>query len=126
MLVDSVKFIKFNMNWNINKNENNPWGSGNSNSPWGSNDSGSNRGDFEDQLKRREIDLADLNSVVRNLSIFILVAILLWLATGFYRVEPDEQGIELLLEDGMVKLLNQDSTIFFLHLLVKQLHLRLR
>ena len=32
----------------------------------------------------------------RNLSLLILVAILIWLATGFYRVEPDEQGIELL------------------------------
>ena len=32
----------------------------------------------------------------RNLSILIIVALLIWLATGFYRVEPDEQGIELL------------------------------
>jgi membrane protease subunit HflK len=32
----------------------------------------------------------------KNLSIFIIIALLLWLATGFYRVEPDEQGIELL------------------------------
>ena len=48
----------------------------------------------------------------RNFSIFILVAILLWLATGFYRVEPDEQGIELFLEDGMVKLLNQIPLFF--------------
>ena len=32
----------------------------------------------------------------RNLSLLILIAILIWLATGFYRVEPDEQGIELL------------------------------
>ena len=32
----------------------------------------------------------------RNLSLLILIAILIWLATGFYRVEPDEQGVELL------------------------------
>ena len=31
----------------------------------------------------------------RNLSLLILIAILIWLATGFYRVEPDEQGVEL-------------------------------
>ena len=28
--------------------------------------------------------------------VIVLIAILLWLASGFYRVEPDEQGIELL------------------------------
>ena len=32
----------------------------------------------------------------RNISILIIVALIIWLATGFYRVEPDEQGIELL------------------------------
>ena len=41
------------MNWNINKNDNNPWGSGGNNNPWGSGNGGSNnRGDFEDSIKK--------------------------------------------------------------------------
>ena len=39
------------MNWNINKNDNNPWGSGNNN-PWGSGNGGSNRQDFEESIKK--------------------------------------------------------------------------
>ena len=31
-----------------------------------------------------------------NISLLILIGFLIWLATGFYRVEPDEQGVELL------------------------------
>ena len=42
------------MNWNINNNDNNPWGSGGSNNPWGSGDSGDgpNRRDFEDSIRK--------------------------------------------------------------------------
>ena len=32
----------------------------------------------------------------KNFFLFILIGILIWLAIGFYRVEPDEQGVELL------------------------------
>lgn len=32
----------------------------------------------------------------RNFSFFLIVVLFIWLATGFYRVEPDEQGVELL------------------------------
>ena len=32
----------------------------------------------------------------KGFSFLILIAIILWLLTGFYRVEPDEQGVELL------------------------------
>ena len=85
------------MNWNKNNNDNgNPWGSGGSggNSPWGG---GSNNNDFEDSLKKARNRVKNMKvGTPRNLSIFIIVAILLWLASGFYRVEPDEQGIELL------------------------------
>ena len=82
------------MNWHKNNNDNgNPWGSGGK-SPWGG---GSNNNDFEDSFKKATDKVKNLKvGTPRNFSIFIIVAILLWLATGFYRVEPDEQGIEML------------------------------
>jgi membrane protease subunit HflK len=33
----------------------------------------------------------------RSLAIIALIGVALWLATGFYRVQPDEQGIALVL-----------------------------
>ena len=81
------------MNWNNNNNS--PWGSG-GNNPWGGNNS-NNSSDIEESIKkaRDRLNKFKLGSP-RNIAIFVLVAILLWIATGFYRVEPDEQGIELL------------------------------
>ena len=82
------------MNYNKNNNDNNPWGSG-GNNPWGS---GSSKNiDLEDSIKKAKEKFGKFKiGGPRNLSIIVLVALLLWLATGFYRVEPDEQGIELL------------------------------
>ena len=60
------------------------------------------------------------NGGMKGISFLILLAILGWLATGFYRVEPDEQGVELLFGKW-----NEESTTapglhyFFQHLLVK-------
>ena len=84
------------MNYNINKNDNNnPWGSG-GNSPWGGGGS-SNNMDFEDSIKKAKEKFGKFKiGGPKNFSILILVGLLIWLATGFYRVEPDEQGIELL------------------------------
>ena len=79
------------MNWNDN---NSPWGSGNGGNPWGK---GPSNADFDDTLKKAKKSFKKFNLGNRkNISIFLLVAFLLWLASGFYRVEPDEQGIELL------------------------------
>jgi len=84
------------MNWNKNNNDNNPWGSGGGNNPWGGGNS-SNNMDFEDSIKKAKERFGKFKiGGPRNLSILILVAFLIWLASGFYRVEPDEQGIELL------------------------------
>jgi|TARA_B110000438_G_C15775014_1_gene633660 membrane protease subunit HflK len=82
------------MNWNKNNNDNNPWGSG-GNSPWGGNSS--NNKDFEDSIKkaREKFGKFKLGSP-KNIFFIILIAFFLWIATGFYRVEPDEQGVELL------------------------------
>mgnify|MGYP001975051780 CR=1 FL=1 len=97
MLVNREYYINSYMNWNKNNNNNNPWGSGNDNNPWGSGN-GSNDGmDFEDSIKKARDRFGNFKfGGKRNFSLLILIAILIWLATGFYRVEPDEQGIELL------------------------------
>ena len=82
------------MNWNNNNNGGGPWGSG-GNNPWGG--GSSNNQDFEDSIKKAKERFNKMKlGGPRNFSIFVIVLILIWLATGFYRVEPDEQGIELL------------------------------
>jgi len=83
------------MNWNKNNNDNNPWGSGGGKNPWNNGNSGNM--DFEDSIKKAKERFGKYKiGRPRNISIFIIIAILIWLASGFYRVEPDEQGIELL------------------------------
>ena len=82
------------MNLNKNNNDNNPWESG-GNNPWGG--GSSNNRDLEDSIKKAKEKFGKFKiGGPRNLSILIIVALIIWLATGFYRVEPDEQGIELL------------------------------
>ena len=78
------------MNYKQNNDNNNPWGSGNNN-PWGGGGS-SNNMDFEDSIKKAKERFGRFKiGGPKNLSLLILVALLIWLATGFYRVEPDEQ-----------------------------------
>tara|TARA_Y100000590_G_scaffold1638_1_gene2035 strand:+ start:4242 stop:5378 length:1137 start_codon:yes stop_codon:yes gene_type:complete len=97
MVVAKIDFIKKYMNWNKNNNDNNPWGSGGNNNPWGSGGGNSNNMDFEESIKKARDKFGKFKiGGPRNLSLLIIIAILIWLATGFYRVEPDEQGIELL------------------------------
>jgi len=80
------------MNWK--NNNDGPWGSG-GNNPWGG--GSSNNRDLENSIKKAKEKFGRFKlGSPRNLSIFIIIALLIWLATGFYRVEPDEQGIELL------------------------------
>ena len=75
-------------------NDNNPWESG-GNNPWGGGSSGNK--DLEDSIKKAKEKFGKFKiGGPRNISILIVVALIIWLATGFYRVEPDEQGIELL------------------------------
>jgi membrane protease subunit HflK len=84
------------MNYNNKNIDNNPWGSG-GNNPWGGGSSNNNNIDLEDSIKKAKEKFGKFKiGGPKNISIFILLGILIWLATGFYRVEPDEQGIELL------------------------------
>jgi len=81
------------MNWN--NNNSGPWGSGGGgNNPWGG---GSSNKDFEKTLKKAKDKFGKFNiGKPRNLSYLLIIALLIWLATGFYRVEPNEQGVELI------------------------------
>jgi membrane protease subunit HflK len=83
------------MNWNNNNNNNNdPWGPG-GNNPWGGKKS--NIHDIEDSIKKAKEKFGKFKlGSPKNFSILLIVVLILWLASGFYRVEPDEQGIELL------------------------------
>lgn len=79
------------MNWN---NGNNPWGSGDGNNPWGK---GPSNQDLENTIKKAKDRFGKMKITnPRNLTFIIIIALLLWIASGFYRVEPDEQGVELL------------------------------
>jgi len=88
-----------------------PWGQGprpGGQKPGGTNGSG-NRGngggrgtpppDFDDFIRKGQDKLRDLFGSGRNsnrgIVLLLLVAVVLWLASGIYRVEPDEQGVVL-------------------------------
>ena len=78
------------------------WSDNNNNNPWGSQGGGNGRGQGP-----------DMDNVIRDLQnkfkgfmpgsffgklgpvVIILVLVLIWLASGFYRVLPDEQGVVL-------------------------------
>src|SRR5690554_8129658 len=92
-----------------------PWGgggSGNTGGPWGGGTGGSGGGggggggfggqrppDLEDMIRRSQ---EKLKGVVpggfgggRGVLIAIAIIVVLWLASGFYRVQPDQQGVVL-------------------------------
>jgi membrane protease subunit HflK len=91
-----------------------PWtnqggGGGGSGGPWGGGSRGPggqgpwNRGpqppDLEDLLRRSQDRFRKVfpggASGSRGIILFVLAAILVWLASGIYRVQPDEQGVVL-------------------------------
>ena len=107
------------MNWNKNNNDNNPWGSGGGKNPWSGGNS--NNMDFEDSIRKAKERFGKFKiGGPRNLSILIIIALLIWLATGFYRVEPDEQGLSYYSVNGIKQPQNQVFIISFLHLLERQ------
>ena len=80
-----------------------PWGSssGNNNPGSGGGFSGGNNNkdsidDLLNDLKNKYKFKMPFKGGTKGFSFIIVLAILAWLATGFYRVEPDEQGVELL------------------------------
>jgi modulator of FtsH protease HflK len=77
-----------------------PWGSG-SKGPWGSGpqSSGPTPPDLEDLLRRSQDKLRNVlpggNLGGRGLAVFVVIAILVWIFSGVFRVEPDELGAVL-------------------------------
>jgi membrane protease subunit HflK len=76
-----------------------PWGGGGQ-GPWGRGPSGQRPPDIEDLLRRSQDRFRRAMpggfGGGRGLLFIALIAVALWLASGFYRVEPDEQGVALL------------------------------
>jgi membrane protease subunit HflK len=75
-----------------------PWQSG-PQGPWGRGPSGPQPPDLEDLLRRGQ---DRIKSIVpgglggaRGLAVVAALVVAIWAATGFYRVLPDEQGVEL-------------------------------
>ncbi|MBA5777771.1 FtsH protease activity modulator HflK [Stappia sp. F7233] len=84
-----------------------PWGNpggGGGGGPWGGGPQrgGGNPPDLEELLRRSQDKLKNVlpggggNLGGKGIALALGVAALIWLGTGFYRVEPDEVGVELL------------------------------
>ena len=95
------------MNWD--NNNSGPWGTnGGNNNPWGK---GPSSRDFENTIKKAKDKFGKYKiGKPRNLTYLVIIGLLIWLATGFYRVEPNEQGVELLFGKW-----NQTTTVPGLH-----------
>jgi membrane protease subunit HflK len=90
------------MPWS-NQSGGGPWGQrGGSGGPWGSGPSGGGGGgppDLEDILRRSQDRIRDFipggSMGSKGLAILVLLAVVVWLATGIYTVRPNEVGLEL-------------------------------
>ena len=72
------------------------------NNPWGGNDNPQNKNDknIDDIVKKifNNLNLVqgkDFNFYVKIIPIIFLVLVIIWLLTGFYIINPDESGVEL-------------------------------
>ena len=77
-----------------------PWGGGGGQGPWGGRGGGgSPPPDLEEMLRRSQDKLKSIipggGSPGKFIPLILVVVVGLWLVTGFYRVQPDEQGVEL-------------------------------
>ncbi len=81
-----------------------PWGSGGGNNPWGGRDRSGGGGnpppDIEEMLRKGQDRLKRMMpggfGNLRALWLAGAVILVFWGVSGFYRVQPDEQGVELL------------------------------
>jgi membrane protease subunit HflK len=102
------------MAWN--NNSGGPWGGGGSGGgggggPWGGGGGGGNRGgggpfgnrrppDMEDVIRKGQERLRNLMpgglGSFKGILLIVLAAIVIWLITGFFRVQPNQQAIQLI------------------------------
>ena len=92
MIKNKSKFFAMDGPWGSSSGNNKP-GSGGGFSGGGNNDS---IDDLLKDLKNKYKFKMPFKGGAKGISFLVLLAIIGWLATGFYRVEPDEQGVELL------------------------------
>ena len=103
------------MAWN--NNSGGPWGGGggggNGGGPWGGGGGGGNRGggggggpfgsrrppDMEDVIRKGQERLRNLipggMGTYKGIVLILLAGVVIWLATGFFRVQPNQQAIQL-------------------------------
>jgi membrane protease subunit HflK len=92
------------MPWNNQSGGGSPWGSGGSSGgggrgqgPWGG--GGQQPPDLEDLLRRGQDKLRGIMpggvGSSRGIILILLLGVAVWLASGFYKVQPDEQGVVL-------------------------------
>lgn len=86
-----------------------PWGGGGGNNPWGGGGGGRRPGgggggnpppDLEEMLRRMQNALRRVfgggMGSGKGLALIVVGVLVAWMLTGIYRVNPDEQGVELL------------------------------
>ena len=89
------------MAWNIQRGGS-PWGGGGGGGgqgPWGGGPGRQQPPDIEEMLRRSQDRFKRFipsgGGGAKRITMIVLAAIVLWLATGFYTVQPDEQGVAL-------------------------------
>ena len=80
-----------------------PWGGGGNQGPWGGGGGGGGGGqggrppDFEDLIRKGQDRVKGIlpGGVGGSRAVLLVIAVLIavWMASGFYRVQPDEQGV---------------------------------
>ncbi len=90
------------MPWSNQSGPGGPWGGGGGGGgqgPWGAGGPGGQGPDLEAMLRRGQ---EKLRSIIpggigssRGILVILLIAVAIWGASGFYRVQPDEQGVVL-------------------------------
>lgn len=88
------------------KNQGGPWGGGGGQGPWGGGPKGGGSGggmqppDVEEMLRRAQEKVRGMlpggGGGAKGVVLIGLAIVGIWLASGFYRVQPEQQGVELL------------------------------
>ncbi len=77
-----------------------PWGGGGGQGPWGGGSSGPTPPNIEELLRKTQDRfkkfLPSGAGNIRGLILLVVAVLAVWLGSGFYRVQPGEQGVELL------------------------------
>ncbi|HAT35811.1 MAG TPA: FtsH protease activity modulator HflK [Rhodospirillaceae bacterium] len=89
------------MPWQNQSGGGGPWGGGGGGQgPWGgSGGGGGNPPDLDEVLRKSQDKLKRIfpgGGSGKILTLIVLLVVGVWLLTGFYRVQPDEQGVELI------------------------------